>query len=93
MCENKNCCEGNQRVTSIKIGKSKEVMMEDLLMKLSTVQDLIRLQAVAEEEAAARNEQAEPLDDWTYAAIHMSLTEVSRALKCACYGHEAAHLH
>ena len=93
MCKNESCCEGKQRVTSIEIGAGREVMIEDLLMKLATVQDLIRLQTVAEEEAAARDERAEPLDEWTTTAIMTNLADVSRALKCGCYGHEAAHLH
>lgn len=92
MCENENCCEG-KRVTSIEIGKGREVMIEDLLMKLATVQDLLRLQAVAEEEAAARDERAEPLDEWTGAAIYQNLSNVSHALKCACWGYEVAHMH
>jgi hypothetical protein len=92
MCKNGKCCEDKQ-VVSIEIGEGKEVMIEDLLMKLAMVQDLIRLQTGAEEDAAARDERAEPLDEWTGAAIHKNLFDVSHALKCACWGHEAAHLH
>jgi len=93
MCENGNCCEGKQRVTSIEIGAGREVMIEDLLMKLATVQDLIRLQAVAEGEAALIDERAEPLESWTGAAILQNLSDVSHAIKCLCWGHEAALLH
>lgn len=93
MCEKESCCKGKQRVTSIEIGKGREIMIEDLLMKLSTVQDIIRLHGMAEQQAAASDERAEPLDDWTGAAIHKNISDVSHALKCACWGHKAAFLH
>jgi hypothetical protein len=87
MCENQRC-----KVSSIQIGESQEIMIEELLMKLSMVQDILRLYGMAEDDAATRDERAEPLDDWTWGAIHKNIADVSHALKCACWGHEGAYL-
>lgn len=93
MCKKQNCSECNQKVTAIQIGKNREVAIEDLLMKLATVQDILRLKNLQEEQAALGDDSVEPLDPWTESAIYQNLAEVSHALKCACFGHEAAYLH
>jgi hypothetical protein len=91
MCENQNYIDGELGLTSIEIGKGEEVAIEVLLMKLATVQDLIRLHNMAEDEAEVAYERAEPLDNWTVAAIYKNLFDVSHALKCACWGYKEAY--
>jgi len=76
------------RITAIEIGNSQEVPVEQLLMKLATVEEVVKgLNNYIE------NPDATPPDDWAVAGAFHNLTEVKHALKCACWGHREAGNH
>lgn len=86
-----------KRVTSIQTGEAQEVPIEDLLMKLATVELVVEaLDRYVEGIAAHDGQQTGnnmPPDPWVMAATYKNIVEVSHAIKCACWGHEVAHFH
>jgi len=89
----------NQNVTSVRIGASENqiVTIEELLMKLSLAEAVIGDMAEYIEMIVVNDgvcpDHVQPPDTWALAGMTKNLSDVGRALKCACWGHEAAHLH
>lgn len=85
-----------ERVTSIQIGEGKEVQIEDLLMKMATAEVVIRAMAAyiehVERNGDAPGIESYLVDPWAITGLSQNMFEVSHALKCACFGHELAHL-
>jgi hypothetical protein len=86
-----------RRMTSIQIRDGKEVMIEDLLMKLSLATQTVKALADYVDTIAANDGQEieyhAPPDAWAISGTFQNLAEVSHALKCACWGHSMAFLH
>jgi hypothetical protein len=89
----------NQNVTAIKIGKGENqiVTIEELLMKLALAEavigDMSEYVTVLEANDGVCPDHIQPPDTWAMAGMTKNLADVGRALKCACWGHEAAYLH
>jgi len=77
-----------KQVTAIQTGEEKEVSIEDLLMKLSMAEQVIHGLCNYIE-----NPDTLPVDDWAITGAFQNIQEIGLALKCACWGHEEAHLH
>jgi len=89
--------EGKQRVASIMIGKGREVMMEDLLMKLALAESVVKEMATSltdiNECGGILVGDNTPPDNWAMIGASQNLNEISHALKALCWGHEEAYLH
>lgn len=89
----------NQNVTAIRIGAAENqiVTVEELLMKLalaeSVIGDLAEYINTLETNNGKCPDHIQPPGTWAMAGLSQNLYEVSRALKCACWGHETAYLH
>jgi hypothetical protein len=84
-----------QRVTAIVIGKNQEVAMEELLMKLGLLEPVMKQMAayIAAVEGDSDCDTLRAPDPWAIKGAFQNLSEVSHALKSACWGHEEAHKH
>lgn len=87
-------------VASFQIGPDPErdtVAVETLLMKLAMAQAVFEQQgeyiALIESNGGEVPGDQIPPDRWAVTGAHNALMEVSRALKCGCWGHEASHIH
>jgi len=88
-----------EKVTSFKTGPGEmdSIDAETLLMKLAVAETIAKLLSNYADILAANDVQVPDhitlVDDWAVSAMFQNLAEVSHALKCGCFGHEAAHLH
>jgi len=89
----------NQNVTAIKIGAGENqiVTIEELLMKLALAEavigDMSGYIAVLDANDCICPDHVIPPSTWALAGMSKNLSDVKHALKCACWGHEAAHHH
>lgn len=83
------------RVTVIRVGEEKVVMIEDLLMKLGLARTVVeRMEAyIAVVEGDGDCSTLRAPDAWAITGALQTISEISHALKSACWGHEAAHKH
>jgi hypothetical protein len=87
-------------VASFQIGpdpKKDVVRVEEMLMRLAMAQAVFEQQREYIELIEANDGQVPgdmlPPDSWAVTGAHTALMYVSHALKCGCWGHEAACIH
>jgi len=88
----------NQNVTAIRTGEAENqiVTIEELLIKLALAEMVInemgRYVEAVEANDGMRPDDMTPPDHWALAGVSRNMFDIGRALKCACWGHETAHL-
>jgi hypothetical protein len=85
------------RVSSFKIGPDKEISVDELLMKLASIELLLDAYAtyslnIAKDGFIQEDYNTSP-ESWAEIGAKQNLSEVSHALKCGCWGYQRAMLH
>lgn len=87
------------RLCSIQTGPDPErdcMLIETLLMKLALAGEVLGSMSTYIDKVAEFDGDSGdhiPPDQWAIVGAIQNITEVSHAIKCACWGHETAHLH
>lgn len=96
----KNSRASETHTTSFQIGPDPEndiVCIENLLMKLAlaelVIMEMERYIEATEQNGGKRPDYIYAPDPWALAGMSNNIMEASHALKCACWGHEAASMH